>query len=266
MNRSRRTVADVRALRGVKQLSMIHIESIDEARAAAAARIDMLSIEQPIWNAPMRDAAGDCFVFAGLLFGHLQTTDDYLRAAHDAVLLGADAVYCAASLQIIERLAAEGIPVCGHTGLIPSRRTWTGGFKAVGKTLDTAKLVYRQVKDLESAGAFAAEIEVVPDRIATEIHQRTSVVLLSMGAGAGCDAQYLFSTDLLGYTNGHTPRHAVQYRNFRAELDRLQQERTAAFTEFNADVTSGAYPQEAHMVPVADDVCAGFLDFLASEA
>ncbi len=85
MNRTRPTVADIRALRGVRQLSMIHIEDRDEARACAAAGIDVLSIETPIWDASMREAAGECFVQVGLQYGHLQTTDDYLRAAHDAL-------------------------------------------------------------------------------------------------------------------------------------------------------------------------------------
>ena len=262
MNRTRPTVADIRALRGVRQLSMIHIEDRDEARACAAAGIDVLSIETPIWDAPMREAAGECFVQVGLQYGHLQTTDDYLRAAHDATLLGGDCVYCAASLQIVERLATEGIPVVGHVGLIPSRRTWTGGFRAVGKTLDAATSVYQQVKALENAGAFAAEIEVVPERIATEIGKRTSLVLFSMGAGAGCDAQYLFSVDVLGYTPGHQPRHAKVYRDFRAEFERLQHERVAAFSEFRADVDGGQYPQPDHLVPVADDVYAQFMEFL----
>ena len=162
MNRSRPTVADIRAAKGTRQLAMVYTEFPEEARAAAEAGIDILSIPTPFWNPAMREAAGDCFVQAGLLYGYLATTDDYLRAAHDAMVIGADCVYCAASTQVIERLAAEGIPVVGHVGLIPSRRTWTGGFKAVGKTLESAKLVYRQVKELESAGAFAAEIEVVP--------------------------------------------------------------------------------------------------------
>jgi 3-methyl-2-oxobutanoate hydroxymethyltransferase len=258
MNRSRKTVADLRALGGVRQLSMLHIESMDEARASAAAGIDLLSIETPIWSAAMREAAGDCFVFAGLLYGQLATFDDYVRKAHESILLGADAVYCAASNEIVSRLAAEGIPVCGHTGLIPSKRTWTGGFKAVGKTADTAMLVYRQVKALEAAGAFAAEIEVVPERVATAIAKRTSVVLLSMGAGSGGDAQYLFSTDVLGYTDGHTPRHAKIYRNFRAEFDRLQAERIAAFNEYSADVASGAYPGPEHVLAIPDDEFAAF--------
>jgi 3-methyl-2-oxobutanoate hydroxymethyltransferase len=260
MNRSRRTVADLRALRGTGQLSMIHIESLDEARAAAQASVDLLSIEQPIWNERMREVAGDCFVFVGLLYGQLCTFDDYIRASHSAMQMGGDAVYCAASNEIVERLTAEGIPVCGHTGLIPSKRTWTGGFKAVGKTAETARLVYKQVKDLELAGAFAAEIEVVPARVATEIAKRTSVFLLSMGAGAGCDAQYLFSSDILGYTDGHTPRHAKQYRDFRAELDRLQLERTAAFNEFHADVHTGIYPMDDHLVGIEDEQ---FNEFLA---
>ena len=73
-----------------------------------------------------------------------------------------------------------------------------------------------------------------------------------MGAGAGCDAQYLFAEDVLGYTRGHKPRHAKVYRDFRTELDLLQNERIAAFREFRADVETGAYPEEKHSVPIAD--------------
>ena len=83
--------------------------------------------------------------------------------------------------------------------------------------------------------------------------------MLSMGAGPGGDAQYLFAEDVLGYTRGHKPRHAKTYRNFRAELDRLQQERIAAFREFRADVTTGAYPAREHMVPIEDQEFADFL-------
>ncbi len=262
INRTRKTVADLRALRGVRQMSMIHIEDQIEAAACAAAGIDVLSIEDPVWNQQMREAAGDCFVQVGLLYGQLQTTDDYLRAAHNAVMIGGDCCYCAASLEVITRLSAEGIPVVGHVGLIPSRRTWTGGFKAVGKTLDTAKLVYQQVKALEKAGAFAAEMEVVPERIASEIAKRTSVLMFSMGAGSGCDAQYLFSSDVLGYSEWHTPRHSKVYRDFRSEYARLQQERVAAFTEFSADVASGVYPQADHKVGVDDQVYDQFMEFL----
>ena len=248
----RPTVADIRALKGKRQLSMLYVDTIDEARAAAAAGIDMLSIVDPVWTPQMREAAGNCFVQVGLLYGQLCTYEDYIRAAHRVMQIGSDCCYCAASLDTITKLAAEGIPIVSHVGLIPSKATWTGGFKAVGKTADSAFKVFEHVRQLEAAGAFGAELEVVPDRVAAEISKRTSLIMLGMGAGPHADAQYLFAEDVLGYTRGHQPRHAKVYRNFRAEYDRLQAERLAAFTEFNADVASGAYPRPEHAVAIDD--------------
>ena len=69
-----------------------------------------------------------------------------------------------------------------------------------------------------------------------------------MGAGAGCDAQYLFAEDILGTNRGHMPRHSKIYRNFDTEYKRLQAERIAAFSEYKADVDGGAYPEEMHIV------------------
>ena len=252
MDRNHRTVADMLALRGKRQLTMLYVDQVEEAAAANAAGIDMLSIIQPVWTPEMREAAGDCFVQVGLLYGDNCTYEDYLRAAHSAIKLGGDCCYCAASTETVRRLAAEGIPVVGHVGLIPAKCTWTGGFRAVGKTADAAMLVYKQVKDLEEAGAFGAEIEVVPDRVTAEIAKRTKLLLLSMGAGTAGDAQYLFAEDVLGYTRIHQPRHAKVYRNFRAEYDRLQQERIAAFNEYRRDVETGAYPEQRHLVPIDD--------------
>jgi len=83
-----------------------------------------------------------------------------------------------------------------------------------------------------------------------------------MGAGPRADAQYLFAEDVLCYTRGHKPRHAKTYRNFRAELDRLQIERVAAFSEFKADVDSGAYPAAEHVVSISDAAFSDFLDAL----
>ncbi len=262
MKNNRLTVADLRALKGKRQLTMLFVDTVDEAAAASAAGIDILSIIDPVWTHEMRAAAGDCFVQVGLLYGPLCTYEDYIRAAHRVVMIGGDAVYCAASMDTITKLAAEGIPVISHVGLIPSKATWTGGFKAVGKTADSAINIYKHVKQLEAAGAIGAELEVVPDRVAAEISKRTSLIMLSMGAGPGGDAQYLFAEDVLGYTRGHQPRHAKVYRNFRAEHDRLQNERIAAFKEFKADVQSGAYPEQKHVVAIDDAEFAAFMKLL----
>lgn len=258
----RLTVADIRALKGKRKLSMLFVDTPEEAAAAAAAGIDMLSIIDPVWTPEMREAAGDCFVQVGLLYGQLVTQEDYLRAAHRVMQIGGDCVYCASSFGTIKALADDGIPVVSHVGLIPSKSTWTGGFKAVGKTAQSAMQVYEHVKALEEIGVFGVELEVVPDRVALEISKRTNLVLLGMGAGPYADAQYLFAEDVLGYTRGHKPRHAKTYRDFRSEMDRLQAERIAAFAEFKADVDTGAYPAADHSVTMKDDEYQAFLSRL----
>jgi 3-methyl-2-oxobutanoate hydroxymethyltransferase len=159
-------------------------------------------------------------------------------------------------------LAKEFIPVVGHVGLVPSRATWTGGFKAVGKTAAEALQLFEQIKSYEDAGAIAVELEVVPVEVATELSKRTSLLVWSMGAGAGCDAQYLFSNDILGYTEGHIPRHSKVYRDFRAEYDRLQLERISAFKEFVNDVDTGVFPETSHLVHMDDDELDRFFEGL----
>lgn len=259
MRHNRLTVADIRAQKAKRRLTMLYVETLDEARAAAQAGVDILSIIDPLWTPEMREAAGSCFVQVGLLYGELVTAEDYLRAAHRAMRIGGDCVYCASSFTTIKALADQGIPVVSHVGLVPSKATWTGGFRAVGKTADEAFRVFEHVKTLEAIGAFGAEIEVVPDRVAAEISERTGLVLFGMGAGRHADAQYLFAKDVLGYTRGHIPRHAKTYRNFAAEYARLQAERIAAFRELVDDVSSGAYPAPEHTVPISDAEFSAFV-------
>lgn len=258
----RPTVADLKAMKGKRQLTMLRVVTLEEAEAAEKAGVDLVSVPPALLGPAFREAAPTVFAFPGLEYGDLVTADDYLRSAFQAMKAGGDAVYCAAGLSTVRRLREEGIPVCGHVGLIPSKATWTGGFRAVGKTAESALEIFRQVKALEEAGAFAAEIEVVPGEIATAISARTGLVMLSMGAGTGCDAQYLFAEDVLGQNRGHYPRHAKVYRNFAAEYDRLQLERIAAFREYADDVRSGVYPEKGHLVDIAPAELAAFLDRL----
>ncbi len=254
MARTRPTIADLRAMKGKRQLTMLRVLTLEEAEAAERAGIDIVSIPPSLILDPRyRDAAPSLFSMPGENFYEIGTADDFVRWAFQMYRAGADAVYCSASYATVKAMADENIPVIGHVGLIPSRKTWTGGFKAVGKTAAAALEILDAVRKYEAAGAFGAEIEVVPVEVATEISRRTSLFLLSMGAGAGCDAQYLFAEDVLGSNRGHMPRHSKVYRNFAAEYDRLQNERIAAFKEYVADVESGAYPEAGHVVHMAPE-------------
>ena len=259
---TRPTVADIRAMKGRGQkISMLYVTTLEEAAAADAAGVDMLSIEGRFFSPEMRDAAGRCFVQVGLPygpFGNLVTAEDYLKAAYRFMSVGGDCFYCAASLDIQKALCDNAVPVVAHVGLIPSQSTWTGGFKAVGKTAESARAVWDHVKRLEAIGCFGAELEVVPDRVGELITRNTPLIMLGMGAGPHADAQYLFSEDVLGHTTGHRPRHAKTYRNFAAEFERLQRERIAAYREFISDVQTGAYPHPQHVVPITDEELAAF--------
>lgn len=252
MPRKRPTVADLRALKGVRQLTMLRIFTVEEAAAAEEAGIDVASVPPSLIRHPdFRQAAPGLFAMTGVEHREMGSRDDYLRLSCEMLLKGADAMYCSASLDTVAFLSREHIPIVGHVGLVPSRATWTGGFRAVGKTADQALALYRECLAYEEAGAIAVEIEVVPEAVASEISRRMQRLLLwSMGAGAGCDAQYLFAMDILGEHRDHMPRHSKVYRNFAAEYDRLQRERVAAFREFKADVDEGRFPEPRYLVPI----------------
>ena len=263
MSRTRPSVADLRAMKGKRQLTMLRVMTLEEAEAAERAGIDIVSIPpELLLNPQYRDAAPSLFSMPGENFFEIGTADDFVHWSFKMYKAGADAVYCSASYATIKRMADEAIPVIGHVGLIPSRRTWTGGWKAVGKTAESAVQIFEAVRQLEAAGAFGAEIEVVPVEVAEAISRRTSLIMLSMGAGSGCDAQYLFAEDVLGQNRGHMPRHSKVYRNFAAEFDRLQAERVAAFGEFIADVEAGVFPEDRHIVHMDEGEMRSFLGLI----
>ena len=264
MARKLPTVADLQALKGKGQLTMLRYFSLEEAAAAEEAGIDIASVPPELVADPAyRRVAPSIFSMTGLTHLTAGTPDDYLRWSGRAIESGADAIYCSGSLKTVEYLAREHIPVVGHVGLVPSRATWTGGFRAVGKTVDSALALYRECKAYEDAGAFAVEIEVVPVEVATEISRRLKKLLLwSMGSGPGCDVQYLFAMDILRTHTDHMPRHSKVYRNFVAEYERLQRERVSAFREFIDDVKTGAYPEDKHLVRMDDADYQAFLEGL----
>jgi 3-methyl-2-oxobutanoate hydroxymethyltransferase len=261
------TVADLRAARGTHQFAMLRVETLDEAAAASAAGVELLSVPPAmIYDRRFREVAPTAFAFPGENFFEIGDTSDFLKWAFPLFKHGADAVYCSGSLKTVKALSENGIPVCGHVGLIPSKATWTGGFKAVGKTLDSAKYVWDACWGQQEAGAFAVEIEVVPHAITQAIAEKTDLFMISMGAGAGGHAQYLFSDDILGQNTGHVPRHAKRYADFAAEYAVLQAKRTAAMRAFADDVHGGAYPSSPYVVEAEAEVVAAFRDWLASQS
>jgi 3-methyl-2-oxobutanoate hydroxymethyltransferase len=254
--RKKYNVYELQKLKGKRCLTHIHVKSPDEAAAAEEAGIDLMSCSFDSPEAQMRfprivEAAPSSFISCATPHG-MASAEEAIRIAFEALELGASSVYCSSSPRIIEAMANEGIPVVGHLGLVPRHVTWTG-YRAIGKKPREAKRLFDRMKELENAGAYAAELEVVPHKLASYLSTNTKMILMSLGAGSGCDTQFLFSCDILGDYDERIPRHAKAYRDFSAERKRLQAERIAAFSEYIADVNDGTFPTEANTVGMADE-------------
>jgi len=264
--RKKYTVYELQQLKGKRVLTHIHVKSPEEATAAELAGVDLMSCSFDSPEAQARlpllvAAAPNSFLSCASPHG-MASGEEAIRIGFRALELGASSVYCSASPYIIEAMAREGIPVVGHLGLVPRHVTWTN-YRAIGKTAAEAKQLYTKMKELESAGAYAAELEVVPHELASFLSSKTSLLLMSLGSGSGCDTQFLFSDDILGEYDERLPRHAKAYRNFLAEYRRLQEERIAAFREYVSEVKDGSFPAAENLIPMDPAEFAAFRDSLA---
>jgi 3-methyl-2-oxobutanoate hydroxymethyltransferase len=245
MKRKKLTVYDFLKCKGKRQLSVLFVHNVEEAAAADAAGIDMIiaAHDMPAFGIngtfgdlkKIREAAPNCFMQSG---SPKKPASEYeaIKFAHEYLSLGVDCVYGGnLSSQWVKAMRRENIPVISHVGLIPGKATWNGGFRAIGKTAEEAMGVLRHTLELQEAGVIGVEFEVVPTQVAAIVTKKVDIITMSMGSGSDCDAQYLFSNDVLGWTEGHIPRHAKVYRQFNKEFERLQQERISAFKEFHED-------------------------------
>jgi 3-methyl-2-oxobutanoate hydroxymethyltransferase len=176
---------------------------------------------------------------------------------------GADIVYSSGNaLSRFAAMAEVGINCGGHVGLVPIRSSREGGLGARGKTLHEAVRIYEETLAYQNAGAVIVEMECVAADIAAEISKRVDIIIMSLGSGPGCDGQFLFSADMLGFHEprypgmgkpyeGRLPRHAKRYTN-------LFDEAVRGFAAFKADVNSGTFPGPEHTIRVDTTVVDAF--------
>ena len=268
--RKKLTVYDYLKSKGKRQLSNLFVHTIEEAAAAEEAGIDYIvaahDLPQFGINASLndvkkiREVAPNCFMQSA---GPIPPASEYeaIKFAHDYLSFGVDCIYVGNhSLKWIKAMRDENIPTIGHVGLIPGKATWIGGLRAIGKTADEAIDVLKHTLDLQEAGVIGVELEVVPPKVAKVITDKVEIITMSMGSGSDCDAQFLFSNDVLGWNEGHIPRHARVYRNFKKEYARLQEERILAFKEFHEDTINKKFNDPKINVQIKDDEFDKFLE------
>jgi len=246
MTKNKLTVKEILNCKGHNKLTEVYTHNPLEAESCELAGIELIVSSERNDIQGIRQAAKNTFFTVGLQYGKYLSELEILNRCFDLYENGADAIYCPQSYKFIKAIADEGIPVVGHTGFIPYKSTFYGGFKAYGKNALEAKKIYEQTLKLQDAGAFAVEIEVVPYKVADYISKNVEVFMIGMGSGLGCDAQYLFSEDVLGYNKGHIPRHAKVYSNLAKDFEKIKLKSIEAYKSFKDDVISSNYPEKKH--------------------
>lgn len=252
------TVAAIAALKGTgRQFTQVTAGTAEEAAAAEVAGIEMVvCMAQSVPQ--VREGSKRVFVTAAIDFGGEVTPDDLLATALRALGAGADAVITARRLDVVRLLAAEDIPVMGHLGFVPKKSTQFGGVRAVGRTAAEATALWRQFQQLEDAGAFAVECELIPADVLAQITPRTSMATISLGSGGAADVMFLFQSDICG-ESPRVPRHARVYGDVAALQRQIAAERVRALSAFRADVQSRNFPNAAEVGAIDPAELAGFI-------
>ena len=182
-------------------------------------------------------------VVADLPFGSYQASpaqalDTAARFMKEA---GAHAVKLEGGARVlpqVELLASSGVPVMAHLGLTPQSVHSFGGYRVQGRGEDGVRLL-QDAKALQSAGAFAVVLEVVPADLAAHVTEVLTIPTIGIGAGAATDAQVNVWQDMSGLNSDRVAKFVKKY----ADLHGVLLEASQAWA---ADVVSGAYPDAEH--------------------
>lgn len=139
----------------------------------------------------------------------------------------------------VEELTRAGIPVMGHLGFTPQSVHQLGGHRVQGRAAGALEKLIRDARALESAGAFAIVLELMPERIAEKVTHVLSIPTIGIGAGPHCGGQVLVLHDMLGMNESFNPRFLKRYAELGAEV-------RSAVGRYAEEVRSGAYPGPEH--------------------
>ena len=171
-----------------------------------------------------------------------QALENALRLMNEA---GADMVKFEGGgefVAVADHLIKNGIPVCGHLGLLPQSVVELGGYKVQGREQTAADKIVKDAQALMNAGVEMIVLECIPQQLAKRITDEVDVITIGIGAGVDCSGQVLVLYDLLGITPGKRPKFS---KDFLAEL-KGEKSITAAIEAYVKDVKSLDFPNEEH--------------------
>lgn len=116
-----------------------------------------------------------------------------------------------ARIDIITNLVEQGIPVCGHLGLLPQSINQLGRYQVQGRDSDAASKIFADACNIEQAGASVLILECVPPALAHTISKKLSIPVIGIGAGMYCDGQILVLYDILNIGVSQRPKFSKDF-------------------------------------------------------
>lgn len=203
-----------------------------------------MTVEQMIEHTrAVRRGAPNTFCLVSMPYGSYATKE---IAVTNAVKMmkesGADALKMQGGREmfdIIKAVADAGVPIMSHVGLTPHFVHKLGGFKMQGRTAEEALKIIDNAKAIEEAGAIGLEIEALPYLVGKAVDEAIDIFTFSIGAGSAGTCQLLNGYDLIGGFDTFKPKFAKRYGN-------VNEVAVKAFSDYAADVRSGAFPDDDH--------------------
>lgn len=172
--------------------------------------------------------------YQGNLYEGLASAIRIMKESHaDAIKLeGGEEI-----IDTVKRIIASGIPVMGHLGLMPQSINKYGTYTVRAKSDDEAEKLVRDAHLLEEAGCFALVLEKIPASLAERVAKELSIPVIGIGAGGHVDGQVLVAQDMLGMSNGFSPRFLRRYADLHTII-------TNALQQYINDVKTMDFPNE----------------------
>jgi 3-methyl-2-oxobutanoate hydroxymethyltransferase len=210
-----------------------------------------VTMDQCIYHAEaVRRGAPKTFVIGDMPFLSYQVSvpDAVRNAGRFFKEAEVDAIKLEGGQRVIEQIKAiadAGMLVMGHIGLTPQSSGQLGGFKAQGRTAETAMELIVDAEAIEKAGAFALLVEAVPPEVNKIMRDALSIPVYSIGAGIHADGQLMICSDVLGIFQAFTPKFVKKYENLAAKT-------VEAFSSYAEEARSGVFPAEEHTYKMVD--------------
>ena len=202
-----------------------------------------ITVDQMIYHAKsVMKAVNRALVVCDMPFGSYQVNaaEGVTNAIRIMKESGCDALKLEGGVEILDtvkRILDAGIPVMGHLGLTPQSINKFGSYAVRAKDDAEAEKLLNDARLLDEVGCFSLVMEKVPAKLAAEVTKSVSCPTIGIGAGNGCDGQVLVVADMLGMTQGFSPRFLRRYADLNSII-------TDAVGHYVEDVKSGDFPNE----------------------